>query len=530
MKRNVVIAAVLILAVGGLVWANARKLDGQGAVPAGAAQPSAKAQGPAGAPLVKVEPAARRSLTQEVLAPGSVEAGAVQEMRAPFSSRQIKLLAGMGDKVKAGQVLAELAAEELSAQVMAQEAQVARAEAALAGLRLQQQQAPVQLAQRLEQARGQLLQAEEGLSAASRQSEALRRRLEQARGSLELLQGRSAAGSAQVESARQALVKAEEAYRRSPSDAQARQAYEQARSGYDAALQQSQEAARQAAADLRRAYDELDAAQKEYAQSGGENPVALQLARSQVESARLAVRLAEMEAESGGTVASQVRSAEADLAAARTTLAQLKEKLEKARLVAPADGTILSVGAKESQPVQEQQLLFTVGDLEAMKVTARVDEIDIGKVKVGQPLSVKSNAHPQSRFGGKVVRVSAQTAAAAQGAGTFFEVEGRVANEGGLLKSGMNAEVTITAEQKDGIFVVGLAAVREEGEKAFLLVVEDFKVKLRPVKLGLRTQTEVEVVEGLKEGDLVVVSPFTLINSLKEGDAVRTEVAGDGGK
>lgn len=522
MNRKVLIGIALVGAVGVLLWANMRQLDGR---PVGG-QPKSQAQGPASAPLVKVMEIQKRGLVQEVLAPGVLEAGGDWEMRAAFSSKQVHLLVGMGERVTAGQVVAELDGSELATQVLMQEAQVARAEASLASLRLQESQAPVQLAQRLEQAQIQLVQAEDGVTAATRQAESLKQRLEQARASLALLQSRTASGSAQVEQARGQLVAAEQAYRASPLEPGVRESYEQARAAYEEALQQSQESARQATADLRRAYDELEAAEKEYARSGGEEPVALQLARSQVEAARHAVRLAEMEAESGGTVGVQVRAAEADLFAARATLAALREKLEKAVVKAPADGTVLAIAAREGQPVQEGQQLLLLGNLDQMKVTARVDEVDIGKVKPEQPLKVRSTAHPQSRFEGKVVRVSAQTAPPTAGSvGSFFEVEGQVANQDRLLRAGMNAEVTITADERESTIVVGLAAVREEGDKAYVLVVEEFKVKLRPVTIGLRTQTEVEILDGLQEGEQVIVSPFTLVNSLKDGDAVRTEKA-----
>lgn len=527
MKRKVLVGAVLLLAVAVLLWANLRQLGGEPAAGSG----GAKVQGPKGAPVVKVETVTLRSLAQEVLSPGVVEAGGTQEMRAPFATKQVRLQVGIGDKVKKGQVLAELSAQELSAQVAQQEAQVVRAEATVATQRLQMQQSPTQLAQRLEQARAQLLQAQESLATASEKGDTLRTRLEQARASLEQLQERSNAGSAQVESARAALEQAETAYRANPLGAGLREAYEAAESAYEEALQQSEVSAHQAAADLRRAYDELESAEQEYARAGGENPVAVQVARSQAESARLAVQLAETEAASGGSAAAQVRSAEADLRSARMSLAMLEEKLSKASLRAPADGTILAVSLKDGQPAQEGQVILSLGDMNGMKVTARVDEIDIGKVKVGQPLSVRSNADLQSRFEGEVVRVSAQMAQPTQGAtssSSYFEVEGRVQNSDGLLRSGMNAEVTITAESRESVIVVGLASVREEGQEASVLVVEDFKVKLRPVKLGLRTQTEVEVLEGLKEGEELVVGPFTLINSLADQSPVRTEqVAGD---
>lgn len=521
MKRKVIIGAVVVLSVAVLLWANLRNLNGD-ATPATAG--GAKGiQGPAGAQIVRAQEVKKRDLTQEVVAPGGLEANGVREVRAPFTAKQLELKVGIGDQVKRGQVLASLQADELRSQVTAQEAQVIRAEANLASLRLQQSQAPIQLAQRLETARAQLLQAQEGLHSASRQSDSLKSRLEQAEASLTMLQNRSAAGSTQVESARSGLVKAEAAYRADPMKPGLRESYEQASAAYESALKQSQEAARQAAADLRRAYDELDAAQKEYARSSSESPVNIQLAQSQVESARLALQMAEMEAESGGTIASQVAAATADLSVARANLANLNDKLAQAELTAPADGTILAVAHKGGQPVQEGQLLFTMGDLNALKVTARVDEIDIGKVKPGQPLAVKSNAHPQERFHGEVVRVAAQTSQGQGGAGSSFEVEGRVQNSDNLLRAGMNAEVTISTAKRADTFVVGLAAIREKGQESFVLVVEDFKVKLRPVKLGLRTQTEVEVLEGLAEGDVIVISPFTLINSLADGDPVRVE-------
>lgn len=520
MNRKVLVGAALVASTALLLWANVQKLKGEPALGAEAA----RIQGPSSAPLVKVETIKKRGLTQEVLAPGSVEASGVRELRAPFSSERMRLLVGMGDRLKAGQVVAELEAAELAARVLAQEAQVARAESALVSLRVQQEQAPVQLAQRLEQARTQLIQAEDGLTAISRQNVTLKQRLEQARAGLELLSSR--AGSAQVDATRTALVEAEVSYRADPMKPGAAQAYEQARTAYDSALQQSQEAARQAAADLGRAYDELEAAREEYARAGEENPMAVQLAKSQVESARLAVRLAEMEAESGGSIAAQVRAAESDLAAARANLVALKEKLDQASLRAPAGGTVLAVGLKDGQPVQEGQILLTVGDLGQMTVSARVDEVDIGKVEPGQRLSVRSNAYPQNRFKGEVVRAAAQIAQSGGAVGGFFEVEGQVTNPDGLLRSGMNAEVTITAESREDVIVLSLAAVREEGETASVLVVEGFQVKLRPVSLGLRTQTEVEIRAGLTEGEQVIVSPFTLINSLKEGDAVRVEEGG----
>lgn len=523
MNRKVLYGGALLLSVAVLLWANIGKLDG---VPASG---KAASQGPAGAPLVKVAAVGRSGLQQEVLAPGSLEATAALEIRAPFSSQAVTLKVGIGDEVTEGQVLAELDAKDLSAQVTAQEAQVAQLEAALASARLQQQEAPLQLTQRLQQAKTQLLQAQEGLVTASRQDTTLRSRLDQAQARLETVQSQSDAGAAQVEAARQALLSAEEAYRMNPADPARRDAYLEAESAYRNALTQSQEAARQAAANLRQAYDDLKAAEDDYARNGGENSAAVQVAQSQVESARIAVQLAEMEAESGGNIAAQVRAAEAQLAAARQALESLREKLAQAEVKAPASGTVLAVAMKDGYPVQEGQTLVAIGDLTRIKVTARVDELDIVKIKPGQTLVVRSNAAPGESFEGKVTRVAAQ--ATVVGNAPYFAVEGEVANANGQLRAGMNAEATIATAERQNALVVPLAAVREDAEGFSVLVVEEFTVRERPITIGLQTETEAEILEGLEEGEQVIISPFTLINSLEDGAPVRVEqVAETGGE
>ena len=513
MKRKVLVAAALLVAVAVLVAANLMNRP--------AAGQKAALQGPAGAPLVRVQTVQKSDLRQEVIAPGFLEARDVHEVRAPFTTKSVKLQVGIGDRVSAGQVVAVLDSADLAVQVTAQEAQVARLESSLATLRLQQQEAPLQLNQRLAQARAQLLQAEDNLASVMRQDDVLRTRLEQARVNVTTLQEKSADGAQQVAAARAALLDAEAAYQADPTNPGLRAAYEQARAAYDEVLKQSQQAAAQAATQLRAAYDELAAAEADYARVSGDNPVAVQLAASQVEAARIALQLAEMEAQSGGTLAEQVRAAEMELEAARTNLDALREKLAQAQFTAPVSGTVLSVAIQDGMPAQETQLLLTIGDLDVLKVTVQVDELDITKVRPGQELSVETNAAPDERFSGHVTRVSAQAAVA--GGSPFFQVEGEVANRDQLLRAGLNAEVTISTAERHDTIVVPAAAVRSDDGQTSVLVVEDFTVKVRPVVTGLRTETETEILEGLREGEQVIVSPFTQINSLKDGDAVRVE-------
>lgn len=519
MKGKWLVATALVAAVGVLVWYNLRQAGGTSAG-AGSATPA----GPKNAPVVKVIKAEKRDLTQTVAAPGLLEASGIREVRAPFSSPRVKVLVGIGDRVKEGQVVAELESDAQRLQVTNQEASVARAEAAVAQYLQRKRTEPVTIAQRVESARAAMGQAELGLESALKADSTAQQQVAQARAALLGVQNRANSLNDAVEQTRAKLTSAEAAYRANPTGGQARQAYEDARSAYETALRSSAESARQTAADLAQAQQTLQIAEQKALESGGEKTASVRQARLSLESARQALQAAQLDAEQGGVLTEQIRSAELDLLAAREALEQARQKLAQASVKAPFAGTVLTLTLKNGQPAAENSLLMELGGLESLVVKARVDEVDIGKVKLGQELTIRSNAYLSDRFPGKVSRVAAQSTAQPQGGAGYYEVQGQVENAEGKLKAGMNTEARIRTERRSGVIVVGLESVREEGTRASVLVVRENQVEVRPVKLGLRTQTQVEITEGLAEGDQVIVAPFTLIQKLKDGDPVRVEV------
>jgi HlyD family secretion protein len=512
-KRKWLIGGLLVAVVGGLVAYNLIRVRGS--------QP-ASAAGPKNAPAVKTTAVTRQDMTQTVMAPGVLEATGTQEIRAPFTTAEVKLLVGIGEQVKAGQVIAELASDGQRALVAGQEAAVARAEAAVAQNRQRAKTDPIALNQKYASARANLLQAEQGLQTAA---SGAREQVDQARSALQSVLNRSAAINAQVETARTKLQETENGYRANPVSPAASGAYEQARAAYESALRTATDSARQLSADLAQAQESLQAAEKRSTSENGGDPAAVEQAKSTLESARQAMEAARLDLEEGGSMAEQAHAGEADLTSARVSLDVARAKLEQAQLKAPLDGVILSLSLKDGQPAQENQLLMEVGVLDRLTIRARADEVDIGKLQIGQEISLRSNAYLVERFTGKVTRVAAAATATqgAAGGSTYYEVQGRIDNPEGKLKAGMNGEAAIKTDSRTGAIVVGLESLREDGEKAFVLVVKENKIELRKVLIGLRTQTQVEILEGLKEGEQVVTGPFTFIRQAKDGQAVRIE-------
>lgn len=497
-----------------LIWANLRQQAGQSAA---ADSPT----GPAGAPLVKVVKVERRDLTQLVLAPGAVEPLEYQLVRTPFPSPSVHLLAGPGDRVTEGQALAELDRTEIARTLASLEVAAGRAESALAQLRREQEYGPRQRTLRIRQAELQLMQATEALAAMAAQPSAARQRVEQALAALTALQARATGSGEQVDGAARAREAAEAAYRAAPLDPAARSAFEQARTAYEEAVRRAEDEARQLAAELAAADETLTIAEADLAHEG--ESAGLIQARHQVESANQALEAARLEAEAGEVLREQVRAAEAELAAARESLEEGRRQLNQAMVRAPIGGIVLELGVQEGQPAQQNQLLLRIGNLDRLKALLRVDELDIGKVAADQSLTVRSGAFQGERFQGRISRVAAHASESVGGPGSYFEVQGLVENPDGLLRSGMRVESRIQTGVRSNAIVVGLESIREGEGKDEVLVVADAKVRVRPVEIGLRTQTEAEVLSGLVEGDLVIVSPFTLLGSLKDGDAVRHE-------
>lgn len=177
-------------------------------------------------------------------------------------------------------------------------------------------------------------------------------------------------------------------------------------------------------------------------------------------------------------------SAELDYANAQSTLvkAQTNHQLAQLRLSdatisAPMKGTILSKSVEEGQVIQSASssvsggtTLFTMANLAQMQVRTLVDETDVGQLKAGMSATVKVEAFPDQTFRGDVQKI--EPLAVNQQNVTMFNVIVNLNNQGGLLKPGMNAEVSILVNQALNVLRVPNSAIvqpREVGGAALAL-------------------------------------------------------------
>ncbi|HSJ63638.1 MAG TPA: efflux RND transporter periplasmic adaptor subunit, partial [Gemmatimonadaceae bacterium] len=180
-------------------------------------------------------------------------------------------------------------------------------------------------------------------------------------------------------------------------------------------------------------------------------------------------------------------NAQAQLVRSRASLDLAQQRLEDATVRAPVTGTVIEKTVSVGQVITSATgafgggtTLLKMADLSKVRVRALVNETDIGSVRAGLPATVVVDAYPDRPFRGTVEKIEPQ--AVVQQSVTMFPVLVSIANEEGLLKPGMNGEVSILISRRDQVLAVpndAVRSVREAGTAAAALGLDPEAVMAR---------------------------------------------------
>ena len=176
----------------------------------------------------------------------------------------------------------------------------------------------------------------------------------------------------------------------------------------------------------------------------------------------------------------------------------------------PVSGVVMEKKAVQGMRFQPGDVLYQVADVSSVWVLADVFEQDIAAVKQGARVKVRIDAYPDKVFEGQVAYVYPTLKPETR----TVQVRVELANPGGMLKPAMFAQVEIPAAGKGQVLTVPASAVIDSGTRRVVLVqLAEGKFEPRDVKLGARSDEYVAVLEGVKEGEKVVVSANFLIDA-----------------
>jgi RND family efflux transporter MFP subunit len=212
---------------------------------------------------------------------------------------------------------------------------------------------------------------------------------------------------------------------------------------------------------------------------------------------------------------------------------QAQDQLDKTVITAPVSGRVIQLNVNEGEMAIagmtniSGSVMMVIADLDTMLALVDADETDVPSIKPGQKASLTLDAFTDTTFSATVDRVGympIQTLLTATEKNTKFEVELKVDQPVEGMRPGMSATTDITTSQRDSILSVPIQAVgrrkvkNEETQTVF--VVKDGKAHLTPVKTGISSDVNTEVLEGVSAGDTVVTGPYKVLSKLKDGDKV----------
>ena len=200
----------------------------------------------------------------------------------------------------------------------------------------------------------------------------------------------------------------------------------------------------------------------------------------------------------------EVAQAQAQLALAGSATVAARARLAQSVLTAPADAKVLTRLVEPGQIVQPGRTLLSLALIGPTQLVAQVDERYLEQLQVSQTATALADAYPDQRFAARIQSI-APLVDAQRGA---IEVKFSLLQQPpAFLREDMTLSIEVETARRERALVLPVNALRgnESSNSAMVWIARDGRVEERKVRLGLRTLSAVEVLEGLAEGDLVLL-------------------------
>ncbi|MGA9526210.1 MAG: efflux RND transporter periplasmic adaptor subunit [Myxococcaceae bacterium] len=313
--------------------------------------------------------------------------------------------------------------------------------------------------------------------------------------------------------------------------------------------------------------------------SAGASAAKAEIQLAQVELSRVARELARVKGlvDKGMASAAELDKLSSDHDGADVRIAQARQRhaqsmamydeaqtsLSKTTLTSPIDGTVIQLSREVGERVRgsdfSEDVIMVIAALNAMEVKIEVGEQEVVHLSQGQKSEVTVDALEGQTFTGTVTEIAQQAKIKNEGTEsevTSFPVTVALSNRPPGALPGMSAEARIGAETRENAVVVPIQAVSVRPESALpdfkpqveqagagpvrkgetlarvvFVVDAEGKARVRRVRTGISSDTEMEILEGIADGDRIIEGPYrTLSKELKDGEAVKESTPGGKGR
>jgi HlyD family secretion protein len=199
----------------------------------------------------------------------------------------------------------------------------------------------------------------------------------------------------------------------------------------------------------------------------------------------------------------ELSALEKQLESAQLALERGRAQLEEMRLITPLSGTVVRVEANEGEMVSAYRPVVVIADLTSLQIIAEVDEIDVAEVAPDQEVTIRLDAYPGQTLPGTIVSLA--PAASPQQGSTVYEAMVKFDAGRLTLRLGMGANLKIITLEKEGVLLVPNRAIQPIGRRKVVKVVDGRRIREVEVVTGLSNESETEIVEGLAEGQRILI-------------------------
>ncbi|MGH9862023.1 MAG: efflux RND transporter periplasmic adaptor subunit [Candidatus Acidiferrales bacterium] len=291
--------------------------------------------------------------------------------------------------------------------------------------------------------------------------------------------------------------------------------------------------------------------------------------KAEFESAKASVDLSQARVAQATAEAERARNSSLQ---ARALLTRVSDQLQKTIYTSPINGVVTNlpvhVGENTVPGIQNSQgsFLLTVADMSEVTAEVKVDETDIVNVRLGQPAEVTIDAFPNRTFKGSITEIGTTALVRSTGRSTAelqtgtqeakdFKVVVTIQDPPDIIRPGLSTTAKITTATRENVLAIPIQALtvrrrgdieaaertargektaeaapvatpaseREKQELQGVFVISEGKAKFMEVKTGITGVTDIEVTEGLKEGEEIVIGSYKVLRELRHLAAVRVE-------
>jgi HlyD family secretion protein len=234
-----------------------------------------------------------------------------------------------------------------------------------------------------------------------------------------------------------------------------------------------------------------------------------------------------------------LRSLQESLTQARAALDQSEDLLSKTRIRSPIDGVVIQLDLKVGETVIAGttnipgSTMMVIADPSETLTEVQVDEADIAQVRVGQDADIFTAAYPDTPLSGTIQSIASVARQTPGQASLSFLVKILLDEQDAMIiRPGMSVRADIYTQSSEETLAVPVQAVlydedldedkkaKDKEEQTYVFVMEDGKAVRKDVKVGISSDSDQEIIEGLEQGETVISGPFRVLRNMNDGDAV----------